>query len=512
MQYSTTSCIRLLWHGLPLRMHLLAVFCFLTLTVVGQAPEVRVGWAVRPPVVYGGSWQREWGHRRGGLRRGGCWSAGWQYVRGTWHVALLRSGLLLGLWWAAGRPGAWWWMLLPWLAWLGQGSGVLWPGLVRAPEWQLGQRAVRLGVQVAFWAYTGVIVGQGVRRLAESAGRATGDGGGLAGIPLWAGAVVVVHQPKEERYQVTIEGHFTLAVGTDDPFRVRLLALFLLLLEDPAEERGGRRTRDGRRPVVRQEYLAGVLGLPHPVLSRWQGYWLKRDWRRLLSQRTPELLTLEVQEQIINTWAHWPSWGPGEVHRLLVQQGLMVSESQVRQAAEESGWEIVRQALGRLCVQRGEELRLREGWLLGELLAQVELLLTRVESGEGLAREEQLDLAAWRETAQEVRVEARRPAEAQPWLRRVEPVLLASGAQDVATGVHCPACGSTQVGRKGNKPRLKRFIDAGGIEQKVEVYRYRCHNPLCARDSFTLYPPGLLPYSPQRLEVHVLALQMYAWG
>ena len=96
------------------------------------------------------------------------------------------------------------------------------------------------------------------------------------------------------------------------------MVLFLLLLEDPAEQRGSRRTRDGRTPVVRQEYLAGVLGIAQPVISRWESYWQRADWRRLLSQKTPELLTRELQQQIITTWAHWPSWGLSEIHRLLV--------------------------------------------------------------------------------------------------------------------------------------------------------------------------------------------------
>lgn len=39
-----------------------------------------------------------------------------------------------------------------------------------------------------------------------------------------------------------------------------------------------------------------------------------------------------------------------------------------------------------------------------------------------------------------------------------------------------------------------------------------CCNPLCDKGSFTNLPPGLVPYSPYRAEVHLLALQMYAWG
>jgi len=46
----------------------------------------------------------------------------------------------------------------------------------------------------------------------------------------------------------------------------------------------------------------------------------------------------------------------------------------------------------------------------------------------------------------------------------------------------------------------------------VAVYRYYCRNPQCAQGSFTHLPPGLVPYSRHRTEVHLLAVQMYAWG
>jgi transposase-like protein len=46
----------------------------------------------------------------------------------------------------------------------------------------------------------------------------------------------------------------------------------------------------------------------------------------------------------------------------------------------------------------------------------------------------------------------------------------------------------------------------------VAVYRYYCHNPQCEKGSFTNLPPGLAPYSPYRTEMHLLAIQMYAWG
>jgi transposase-like protein len=324
--------------------------------------------------------------------------------------------------------------------------------------------------------------------------------------------VRVSHAAEDHRYQAELDGHFTLAVADDDPFRFRLLVLFLRLLEDPEERRGGRRTRAGRTPFVRQQYLAGALGIPHPDISRWERYWLVGDWRRLLSQHSDEILTVELQQRIIEAWARWPSWGIERVHRFLVEHGVTVTESQVRQAAQESGWQIVRRVLARLCVQRGEELCLREDWLVGDLLAQIQKLLEKVESRQGLSPEEQLDLAAWRVAGEEAGLRARPPREAVPWLRRIEQLLLTPWAETETQGVCCPDCGSSHVGRKGRQARLKKFVDEHGQVQEVPVYRYRCHNRECPRESFTVFPPGLVPYSRERLEWHVLALQMYAWG
>ena len=66
--------------------------------------------------------------------------------------------------------------------------------------------------------------------------------------------------------------------------------------------------------------------------------------------------------------------------------------------------------------------------------------------------------------------------------------------------------------RKSRKGRMKKFYDAQGNLQEVAVYRYYCRNQACARGSFTHFPLGLVPYSRHRLEVHLLAVQAYAWS
>lgn len=314
-------------------------------------------------------------------------------------------------------------------------------------------------------------------------------------------------------YTATLSGHFTLRVAGDDPFRKRLLILFLRLLEVPGQTRGSRRTRDGRTPFVRQQDLAADFGIPQPDISRWERYWLAGDWRRLLSLHTAEVLTLELQAQIVRIFAQFPWWGVEKVYQHLCQQDVAVSQRQVRQAAEESGWSLLRKELRKRYHLTAESFRPRDNWLVTQLLAQIQDLLEKLETGAGLTPQEQLENADLQAFCDEVGVAAASPPlRALPWLLRLERMLFGSWELVTDQQVRCIYCGSTQVARKSRKPRSKKYYDDEGNVQTVEVFRYYCHNPDCEKTTFTNLPPGLVPHSPYRMETHLLAVQMYAWG
>ena len=90
-------------------------------------------------------------------------------------------------------------------------------------------------------------------------------------------------------------------------------------------------------PFVRQQHLSQVFGICQPELSRIEGYWLDGDWPNLLSLQTPLVLTREVLNRIIEVFATFPWWRVDQVYRYLREQGMPVSKSQVRQAAQQSG-------------------------------------------------------------------------------------------------------------------------------------------------------------------------------
>jgi len=426
-------------------------------------------------------------------------------------LAAGRSTLLASLWLVSGGELSGWWVGLPWLVWLWQQSGWWWPGVRGQPEWQVGNWLLWQSQRL-------VLIGAGMVVVSQ---RLSGPNSGVAEMPLIGlGCIVTSREPmvQVEReadgsYRAELQGQFQVRVSGDEPFRLRLLILFLRWLEVPAVERTrSRRTRDGRAPFVRQSQVANWFGVAQPHVSRWEGYWLAGDWANLLSLKSAELLTAEVRAEIIEVCAAFPWWDADQVHQYLRQQQRPITARQVRQTIRESGWGQLRSKLKRQYHLKASSIRPRDGWLVGQLLNQIETLLARLEAGEGLTPQEQVSLTEIKTLAAEAGVTAPAPVKALPWLLRVEQILFGQWQAVTDDQVRCIYCGSTQVVRKSNKPRLKRYYDAQGQVQTVQVYRYYCRNRACDKGSFTALPPGLTPYSPYRTETKLLALQMYGWG
>ena len=520
MNYSTNETIKQL---LAVRLYLLVVLSCVGLALLGQVPESSGGWLACPPLGVRLSQVQARGKRKKEARsrkRWGC-ARDWGWLRQGWRVAAGRSLMLGLLWLESGQVGSGWLIGLPWLVWGWQQSRWIWPELGGQPEWRLigwllwqGQRLVLLGylgLMMESWLRAGSLGGAVTSPWGLSLGCVACAQGARFGYDRYEPWVQVERQV-DGSYQAELCGHFSLRVSGDEPFRLRFLILFLRLLEVSGPERVIGRTRDDRAPFVRQTQIAQWFEVRQPNVSRWERYWLAGNWPDLLSLKSAEILTSEVRSEIIAGCAAFPWWGSQEVYTHLRQQGHAITHAQVRQVFEESGWGQLRQELQRRYQVQADSFRPRDGWLVAQLLGQVETLFARLESGEGLTLQEQVNLTEVQTLAAEAGVTTPVPLKALPWLLRVEQVLFGQWQAVTDDQVRCSYCGSSQVVRKSNKPRLKKYYDAQGQLQTVEVYRYYCRHRACDKGSFTHLPPGLTPYSPYRTETKLLALQMYGWG
>jgi hypothetical protein len=301
----------------------------------------------------------------------------------------------------------------PWLLWLWQLAAAGWPELGYQPLWRAGHWLLWQGQRVLMVGYVGLALKQ-VRQPGQKGGNAHGSG-----TPLLLGLGcrvcgqeepwVEVRRGDDGSYQASLCGHFTIQVSGDHPFRARMLMLFLRWLDAPGHQRGSWRTRDGRTPFVRQMQAAEWFGLPHPEISRIEGYWHRGAWPELFSQSTPEILTPELVRRVATVCATFAHWNQEEVYRYLQSQGVAISQRQLRQAVEQGGWSTLRQELLRRYHWTRNAFQLKEEWLVQELLRQVQLLLECLETGQTLSQEERVALADLQTLAHEAGIEPSPP-------------------------------------------------------------------------------------------------------
>jgi len=489
--------------------HTTAVLGLVLLTLMGRPMESIGGWVACPPHVI--ELDRERGRKKRNKRCGKiAWGAGWGWMRRSWKVVAIRSGTLLILCHLNGRRKWAWVSVLPWVVWVWRGMGIAWSEL---RQWALYRAVGRGWEEASRWA----LVGLGGMWLVKQALAWRPRMGALPlGISL--GVVkadkpsVEVGEDEQGWYHVRLKGEFELHVDGKVPVYKRVLIIFLGLLEVAGARRGSRRTRDGRTPFVRQEQMAAWFEVPQPHISRWNKYWLEQDWRGLLSQRWGEVLTAEVRRRVIESWVSRPWWTAERLQQHLKTQGSRITLRQVKHIAQESGWSALRQQLKRVYQISAGAFRPRDGWLVEQLLAQVESLVGQLEVLGGLTAEQHVALADLEAQCAELALHPAAPVRPLPWLFRLERLLFGQWEGVDEGTVRCIYCGTPDVSRKSRKPRVKRYVDEQGNEREVEVYRYYCHNPACKYKTFTNLPPNLIPYSQWTLHHHLAALQQYEWS
>ncbi len=479
------------------------------LTAAGAPLESVPGWIVCPAKVIGGGRKRGRVEQRVRCPARANWRAGWEWLRRSWMVPAARSSGLLVLAFLTER-WAWEWVcLLPWIAWLWKGSGVVWPRLgSRRGHRSLGQIWEKVGC-VALLGLAGLWVSQQVQAAGELQEWGLSVGLGLQRVEE---SLVTVEQGEEGTYHVRLRGTFEMHIDGKVTVYKRMLIIFLGLLEVPGETRCSRRTRDGRTPFVRQQQMESWFGTPQSHISLWYKYWLKQDWEKLLSQGWGKILTAEVRQRVIDSWALRPWWSARQMYEHLQSQGSRITLAQVKQIGRESGWTRLRKRLGQAYRIKPDAFRPRDEWVVEQLLAQVERLIERLDRMGGLPEEQQVELADLEGLCEALDLRPTPPPRRLPWMLRIEQVLVGHWEAMEDETVRCIYCGTSDVSRKSGTPRWKRYIDEQGKEQKVAVYRYYCHNPACEYRTFTDLPPNLIPYSKYTMTRHLAALQTYEWG
>jgi transposase-like protein len=429
-----------------------------------------------------------------------CRALAWAYARRSLPRRLLQATLLAFLAVGAALPPA---LLLlaalPLLRFLLDLSALVWPA------WGVSHKH-RILHQLLADCQTLALLGLGMTTL----GRWLGGPTGFAALAL----AVDRQRPKPQvtgrilddgTYEVQLGDQFIIRHKPVDEFDRRM---FLLSLRDIHLL-----DRPSKWPFVCQVWLAAWFGTLQELISRWEDYRAAGDWQRLMSRRDGPLMPLEQQQTIIQLWARHLWWSVDEVTAQLGDLGMDVCPSRVEQVGRESGLLLARRVLRERFHLGPDLLRPKDEWLVQRLFGLIETLQARVEAGEQLPAQQALDLADVQALRAEVGLDNGRDlAKRLPWGYRLQQVLCGDWALVDAGTVHCPHCGTDQVRRKSRKARPKHYYDPHGQVQTVDVYRYYCLNPACPYQTFTNLPEDLLPYSPWRVDLHVLALQAYELG
>ncbi|MBM4319256.1 MAG: DDE-type integrase/transposase/recombinase [Deltaproteobacteria bacterium] len=520
--------------GVGYGLHVVGFACLVVLAALGDVPNESAGWVTCPPASYVGQQHRRRSRQRRLAVAEGPWSVGGEFGTLTGPQLALQIALLAVL---SGPTPALALASLPVARWLLAMAVSLWPRWGR----RFGPMALRYwlfrGHQLAIIVLVGWRVGSLLGHWAHWAHWETAwevpSALGLFGVlaPLGLVAIPTGAQKGDGRasaegrllddgtYEVVLRGEFVIRYKPHQRFDLRLFVLFLRQIHLV----GG----PPKRPFLRQEWLAEWFNVYQEHISRWEQYLKAADWRRLMSRHSGPLLSLDDQQQILRLWAPVFWWTAPQVVQGLAAAGVKVSVDAVETVAEETGFGWLRRALLQRFEVGAEGLQPQDGWLVDRLLRLVGELEGKLEAGERLTVEEQVELTALQAQrpgrelapkgeAAEARLDAGAPGEkGLPPGHALERLLL-GWWDDVDDGsvhcphCHCPHCQSPRVRRKSRKGRPKRFVDAQGRELVIEVYRYYCCNKDCPWQSFTPLPPGLVPYSRWTQFHRWLTLQEYA--
>jgi len=428
---------------------------------------------------------------------------------GRWGLILLcRLGLMAALLLWSGWPQR---QFLSWaLLSLPLGDALLFllplvrPAVLKKPAYLPLARRVHEAYRLALI----VLFGQGVSL------RGWGESRGLNGMgcPLMMGSCMKMADGarasgevlEDGTWQLEMQGRFTFTWKPRTFFEERILLVLLRQVRAPQST--------AKRPFLRQEWLAEWFGTYQEWISRWQRYAREGGLQKLNGEKEGWVLKPELRQAILDIWvpSFWLS--ADEVReRLLAEGHIATTESlsleSIYRAAQETGFAEVRRLLRQTFTLTTEGPQWKDRVLIERLLELNEMLITRLQAGEGLTPQLTLEVRALQKAAGAPITPLKKSL---PFVYRWQRALFGQWEEIDEATVRCPHCGSGLVARKENKPRTKKYRDPKTREwYQVEGYRYYCLNPSCPFKTFTDYPGDLRLYSEWTVDMMLQGVMVY---
>jgi transposase-like protein len=305
-------------------------------------------------------------------------------------------------------------------------------------------------------------------------------------------------------WRLEMEGHFIWTWKPRDFFEERTLLVLLRELRTPQNT--------PQRPFLRQEWLAEWFGTYQELISRWQRYVRQGGLDQLKGEYESWLLTPEMGQAILGIWVpnFWLS--ARQVRERLLAEGHIgsvkdISLTSIYQVARDTGFAEVRRLLRRIFEFTADGPQWGDKVLLERLFELNEVLMARLQAGEGLTPQLTLEVGALKEAVGAPITPLKKPL---PWAYRLQRALFGQWEEVDDGTLRCPHCGSSLVSRKENTPRRKKYRDPETRQwRETEGYRCYCLNPACACQTFTHYPDGVRLYSSWTVDTVIWAVMVH---
>ncbi len=305
-------------------------------------------------------------------------------------------------------------------------------------------------------------------------------------------------------WRLEMEGRFIFTWKPRNVFEERILLVLLRQVRTPQST--------AQRPFLRQEWLAEWFGTYQEWISRWQRYVRQGGLQKLSGEKERPVLKPQLRQAILDIWV--PNfWLTAEEvrERLLAADHVATAEdlslSSIYRAARETGFIVVRRLLRQTFILTADGPQWRDRVLVARLFELNEVLMARLQAGEGLTPQQTLEVQALRKATGAPITPLKKPL---PFVYRWQRALFGQWQEVEDTMVRCPHCGSGLVARKENKPRTKKYRDPKTREwRQVEGYRHYCLNPSCPFKTFTDYPQDLRLFSEWTVDTMLQAVMVY---